>query len=126
MITIEQKGDFSKLTSYFQKLKHVFKVSDLDKYGKAGVEALMLATPKDTGKTATSWSYEVVINDDSASIIFNNSNMTRMNIPVAILIQYGHGTRNGGYVQGIDYINPALRPVFQQMADEIWEEAKET
>lgn len=124
MITIEQKGDFSKLTSSLQQLKSIFKVSDLDKYGQAGVEALSLATPKDTGKTAASWSYTVEINDNSASITFNNSNMTKMNVPVAILIQYGHGTRNGGYVQGIDYINPALRPVFQQMADDLWGEVK--
>lgn len=125
MITFEQKGDFSKLISGLEQLKSIFKKSDLDKYGQAGVEALMLATPKDTGKTAASWSYEIEINDDSASIIFNNSNMTRMNVPVAVLIQYGHGTANGGYVQGIDYINPALRPVFQQIADDMWREVKQ-
>lgn len=118
MIIIEQKGDFSRLSSFFEKALNLFKQGDLDKYGRAGVDALSLATPINTGLTASSWSYEIVRNKDQISIIFKNSNVTKDNVPVAILLQYGHGTGNGGYVKGIDYINPALRPVFQQIADD--------
>lgn len=122
MIIVTQKGDFRKLDGFFEKCKNVFKMGELDKYGRAGVKALSDATPVDTGKTASSWYYTIERDDNGVSIIFNNSNMTDIGVPVAILLQYGHGTRNGGYVQGIDYINPALRPVFQNMADEAWRE----
>ena len=122
MITIEQEGDFSKLDSYFEQLKGAFNNSSLDKYGRAGVAALALATPYDTGKTAQSWSYEVQRGKNTLSLIFKNSNLTENGTPVAILIQYGHATRDGGFVEGIDYINPALRPLMQQIADDLWEE----
>ena len=122
MITIRQKGDFSKLTSFLERAKEVVKLSDLDKYGREGVAALSSATPKDTGKTADSWTYDIVHRENSVSIEFSNSNLTDNKVPIAILLQYGHATRNGGYVNGIDYINPALRPVFERMADEAWRE----
>lgn len=123
MITIRQEGDFSKLTNFFERCKGWINLSNLDKYGRQGVEALASATPKDSGATATSWSYEIVRRGTkSASIIFHNSNLTPHGTPVAILIQYGHATRNGSWVEGIDYINPALRPVFENMANEIWRE----
>jgi len=122
MITIHQKGNFEKLDSFFERCLELFKMGELDKYGERGVKALADATPKDTGLTADSWSYEIVRTENYTSIIFNNSNLTKMGVPVAILLQTGHGTGNGGYVQGIDYINPALKPVFQQMADEAWRE----
>ena len=97
----------------------------LDKYGKAGVEALEKATPKDTGTTAKSWRYVIVKEEGRYRIEFHNDNISDW-ANVAILIQYGHGTRNGGYVEGIDYINPALAPVFNDLASQAWEEVKRT
>jgi hypothetical protein len=127
MITISQKGDFSNLSSFLERAKAALRISCLDKYGRLGVDALSAATPVDTGKTADSWSYEIVRSDDneSVSLVFNNSNMTSIGTPVAILLQYGHGTGGGGYVKGIDYINPALKPIFQQIADEAWREVSQ-
>ena len=122
MITIRQKGDFSKLDNFFERCKEVIKMSELDKYGRAGVKALASATPRDSGKTAESWRYDIVRKDNSISINFSNSNVTDQGVPIAILLQMGHGTGNGGYVKGIDYINPALRPIFREMADEAWRE----
>lgn len=121
MIAFKQKGDFSKTRRYLERVKEKIKLGMLDKYGKQGVQALAEATPRDTGKTATSWSYEIQRNRDSVAVIFKNSN--RVNgIPIAIILQYGHATKGGGYVQGCDYINPALRPIFDSMAREAWEE----
>lgn len=125
MITISQKGDFSNLSNFFERAKAALKISCLDKYGKLGVDALSAATPVDTGKTAASWSYEIVREENSVSLIFNNSNLTKDGTPVAILLQYGHATGNGGHVKGIDYINPALRPIFQEIADQAWREVSQ-
>lgn len=123
MITIRQEGDFSKLTNYFERCKGWLKISNLDEYGRRGVEALSSATPRDSGETASSWFYTIERRGNtSASIIFHNSNVTSQGTPVAILIQYGHATKNGAWVEGKDYINPALRPVFDNMANEIWRE----
>ena len=116
MITFRQKGDFSKLTRYLEKVKSVVKLSDLDKYGKEGVAALASATPVDTGLTASSWSYEIKHGNGTVSISFKNSNIQN-GVPIAIILQYGHGTRNGGWVQGRDYINPAIQPIFEQIAE---------
>lgn len=125
MITIRQEGDFSKLSSFFEKLKEVVKFGILDKYGRAGVEALSSATPiGETGETANSWYYKISRTETSVSIIFCNSNVTSNGTPIAILLQYGHGTRNGGYVEGVDYINPAIIPIFEEIADEAWREVK--
>jgi hypothetical protein len=121
MITFRQKGDFSKLTNFLEKAKEVVKLGDLDRYGREGVEALASATPKRSGLTASSWYYEIEHEKDSVSITFKNSN-TNNGVPIAIILQYGHGTRNGGWVEGRDYINPAIRPVFDKIADEAWEE----
>lgn len=121
MITFRQKGDFSKLTKYLEKSKNSVKPGLLDKYGRAGVAALSSATPTETGKTASSWSYEIVKSDGSISIVFSNSNISK-GIPIAIILQYGHGTGTGGYVQGRDYINPACKPVFDKLAAEAWKE----
>ena len=123
MITFRQKGDFSKLTRYLEKVKSVVKLSDLDKYGKEGVAALASATPVDTGLTASSWSYEIKHQNGRVSITFKNSNIQN-GVPIAIILQYGHGTRNGGWVQGRDYINPAIQPIFDQIANDAWEEVK--
>lgn len=121
MITFRQKGDFSKLTSFLEKAKEAVKLGDLDKYGREGVAALSSATPVRTGLTANSWYYEIEHQNGSVSITFNNSNVNK-GVPIAIILQYGHGTRNGGWVQGRDYINPAIQPVFDRIAKEAWEE----
>lgn len=121
MITFRQKGDFSKLTRYLERVKEVVKLGDLDKYGRAGVAALASATPIDTGLTASSWYYEISNKNGSAMISFHNSNIQN-GVPIAIILQYGHGTRNGGWVEGRDYINPAIRPIFDRIADDAWKE----
>ena len=121
MITVRQKGEFSKLTSYLMKNKNGYTASDLDKFGLEGVAALASATPVDTGLTSKSWYYEIERTSGSVKITFCNSNIHK-GIPIAIILQYGHGTRNGGYVQGRDYINPALRPIFDKIAEKAWKE----
>ena len=121
MITFRQKGDFSKLTSFLERAKEAIKLGDLDKYGREGVAALSSATPVRTGLTANSWYYEIEHQNGSVSITFNNSNVNK-GVPIAIILQYGHGARNGGWVQGRDYINPAIQPVFDRIAKEAWEE----
>lgn len=121
MISISQKGDFSKLTGFLERMKNVIKIGDLDKYGREGVAALSAATPKESGLTANSWYYEIERSKDSVSISFHNSNVNK-GVPIAIILQYGHGTRNGGYVEGINYINPAIQPLFNKIAEDAWEE----
>ena len=121
MITFRHKGDFSKLTSFLEKAKNGIHVGILDKYGRAGVAALASATPTDTGETANSWSYEIIHKNGSATIAFNNSNIQN-GVPIAIILQYGHGTGTGGWVEGRDYINPAIQPIFDNLANEAWRE----
>lgn len=121
MISVRQKGDFSKLTQYLVKVKKGVKLSDLDKYGAAGVAALSSATPVDSGVTAASWSYEITRTKDEIVIAFNNSNIQN-GVPIAIILQYGHGTGTGGWVQGRDYINPAVQSLFDEIADKAWRE----
>lgn len=121
MIQFKQKGDFKKLTSWMEKTKNSVNKSILDKYGKLGVEALKSATPVDSGTTASSWYYRVEIHSGLATLSFLNSN-TNKGVPIAIILQYGHGTGTGGWVEGRDYINPALRPIFDQIAEEAWKE----
>lgn len=121
-ISIKQKGNFEKTYKFFKNsIKEIKDTINLEKYGMMGVKALRDATPKDSGETASHWSYKIVKNDDSIRIQFFNSNVVD-GIPVAILLQYGHGTRNGGYVEGYDFINPALRPIFDRMAEDAWKE----
>ena len=120
-LTVRQKGDFAKLTRYLIKAKKAINLSDLDRYGKEGVAALSSATPVDTGLTARSWYYEIEKTETSVSISFYNSNIQN-GIPIAIILQYGHGTRNGGWVQGRDYINPAIQPIFDNIAERAWKE----
>ena len=121
MISFRQKGDFSKLNGYLERVKEAAKLGILDKYGQQGVAALSSATPKDTGKTASSWYYTIKRGKDTVSIVFNNSNIQN-GIHIAIILQYGHGTGTGGWVEGRDYINPAIQPVFDQIAESAWEE----
>lgn len=115
------RGDFSATMKFLAKVKDLEILDHLDEYGKKGVEALSLATPVDSGKTAASWGYEVRGYLGGYSIIWTNSNVNKGE-NIAVLIQYGHGTRNGGYVVGRDYINPALRPIFDEIAESAWKE----
>lgn len=124
MITFRQKGDFSKATRYLERLKEAVRIGDLDKYGRAGVAALASATPVDSGKTAESWYYEIKNQNGRASITFLNSNIND-GVPIAIILQYGHGTGTGGWVEGRDYINPAIRPIFDEIANNAWREVKQ-
>ncbi len=121
MITFRQKGDFSKLTRFLERMKEGIHLGDLDKYGRAGVAALASATPVDTGLTAASWSYRIENSSDTIRISFYNSNIHN-GVPIAIILQLGHGTGTGGWVQGTDYINPAIKPIFEQIADYAWKE----
>ena len=121
MISFRQKGDFSKLTRYFERLKETVKLGELDKYGREGVAALESATPIDTGETAKSWYYKLTNANGSATISFYNSNIQN-GCPIAIILQYGHGTKNGGWVEGRDYINPAIQPIFDEIANNAWRE----
>lgn len=121
MIKFRQKGDFSKLTRYLERAKNAVHLGVLDKYGQEGVAALASATPVDSGVTANSWYYEIVHERGSAKIIFCNSHVNK-GVPIAIILQYGHGTGTGGWVQGRDYINPAIQPVFDKIANEAWRE----
>lgn len=123
MISFSQKGDFSKLTSFLEKIKEITRMGSLDKFGRQGVEALSAATPIDTGLTSASWEYKIENRKGSTSIIFYNNNIQN-GVPIAILLQYGHATRNGGWVQGRDYINPAIQPIFDRIAEEAWREVK--
>ena len=121
MITFRHKGDFSKFTRYLERAKEVAKMGILDRYGREGVAALASATPVETGKTAASWYYEVENKDGRATISFFNSN-TQNGVPIAIILQYGHGTGTGGWVEGRDYINPAIRPIFDKIVESAWRE----
>lgn len=121
MISFRQKGDFSKTLKYLDRIRDPIKMGILDKYGREGVKALSSATPVDSGVTANSWYYKIEKDNKSAKVVFYNSHINK-GVPIAIIIQYGHGTGTGGWVQGRDYINPAIRPIFDKMANEIWRE----
>ena len=121
MITFRQKGDLSKVTQYLEKVKGVVNKSTFDKYGRQGVAALSSATPVDSGLTASSWYYKVNHQNGLISINFYNSNIND-GVNIAIILQYGHGTRNGGWVEGRDYINPAIQPIFDELAEKAWKE----
>lgn len=121
MISFKQKGDFSNLTRFLEKAKNSIRIGDLDRYGREGVAALASATPMDSGVTASSWYYKIENMNGSATISFHNSNIQN-GVPIAIILQYGHGTRNGGWVQGRDYINPAIQPIFDKIVNQAWRE----
>ena len=121
MIRFRQKGDFSKTTNFLKRARDKVYLEDLDKYGRQGVAALASATPIDSGKTASSWYYKIENTKESAKITFYNSNVQN-GVSIAIILQYGHGTRNGGWVEGRDYINPAVRPIFDKIVDDAWRE----
>lgn len=121
MIGFRQKGDFSKTSRYLANVKRAIRLDTLSAYAQEGVEALAAATPKDTGVTAASWSYEIIQETGSVSIVFRNSNIQN-GVPIAIILQYGHATRNGGWVEGRDYINPAIQPIFDKLVKKAWGE----
>lgn len=122
VISFRQKGDFKKFEKYLKDVREAAKVKNvLDKYGRAGVQALSSATPVETGLAASSWYYEIQISNTSATITFLNSDVEN-GFPVAIMLQYGHGTGTGGWVEGRDYINPAIQPIFDDLADAAWKE----
>lgn len=121
MISFRHKGDFSKLTSYFERVKEAIKLGCLNKYGREGVAALASATPVESGATAAAWDYKIEQSSNSAIISFHNTNINK-GVPIAIILQYGHGTGTGGWVGGRDYINPAIQPIFDRIADEAWKE----
>lgn len=121
MISFRHKGDFSKTFRYLDGARRVSRFKLLDKYGAEGVSALASATPVDSGLTAQSWYYEIERSADSATISFHNSNIQN-GVPIAIILQYGHGTGTGGWVEGRDYINPAIQPIFDKIANDAWKE----
>lgn len=121
MVKFKEKGSFNNLEKYFSRMADPKYLHVLERYGQDGVNALASATPTDSGETANSWTYEIQQVKGGAKIIWKNSNVIN-GVPVAILIQYGHATKNGGYVAGRDFINPAIRPVFDKIANEVWKE----
>ena len=121
MISVKHKGDFSKTLRYLGKVSKAIKDIDLDRFGKAGVAALASATPIESGLTANSWTYEITRGSGSITIAFMNTNINK-DVPIAIILQYGHGTGTGGWVEGRDYINPAIQPIFDKIAENAWRE----
>ena len=121
MISFRHKGDFSKTRRFLSNAKEAPPRNIFDKYGSEGVAALASATPIDSGETASSWSYEIERSAGSVVIRFNNSHINK-GVPIAIILQYGHGTGTGGWVEGRDYINPAVQPVFDRLVSEAWRE----
>lgn len=120
-IVFRDKGGFENTEKLLTSHKRMFKLDDLEHYGRAGVEALRTNTPKDSGITASSWSYRIVRKNGSVVIEFYNTSMTE-GVPIAILLQYGHATRSGGFVQGVDFINPSIKPIFEELANKAWKE----
>lgn len=121
MISFKHRGNFNKTEKFLTSASKAEYMRILDKYGKEGVNALMAATPVESGETARAWDYRIRIFRSSFYIEWTNSNIID-GVPIAVILQYGHATRNGGYVQGRDYINPALKPIFDKIADEVWRE----
>ena len=121
MIKFTSKGDWSKTDRFLERCKNMFKLGELDKYGHEGVQVLKAATPKDSGNTAASWYYRISSNSRGLAIEWLNSSQNE-GIPIVILLQYGHGLHQGGYVDGIDFINPALKPVFERISEDAWRE----
>lgn len=120
MIQFKQKGDFEKLDNFFKKATNVINMQTIKQYCDEGIKRLEKATPKDTGVTSKSWSYDIKNQNGLITISFLNSNINK-GVPIAVILQFGHATKNGGWVEGIDYINPAIRPIFEKIADDSWD-----
>jgi len=118
-MSFETSGSFKNTENFLQRMLKREMFNNLEKYGKEGVDALASATPVDSGLTAGSWKYEIIKTNKTYTIRWINTNLVD-GVPVAILLQYGHGTGNGGYIQGRDYINPALKPIFDKIANNVW------
>lgn len=123
VIIFKQKGDWKKSRKFLKRCSELDLDAILDQYGREGVEALAKATPKATGKTAASWSYGVTKGKDRITITWRNANIVD-GVHIAVILQYGHATRNGGYVEGVDYINPAMRSIFERIAARAWGEVR--
>ena len=119
MLYVTSQGDFSKTQKFLAKLARPNIIERLKAYGSMGVDALSAATPKDSGKTAGSWGYEVKQSGKTYSIVWINTNVVQ-GVPIAVILQYGHGTGTGGYVKGFDYINPAIQPIMNRIAEDVW------
>ena len=122
VVTIKTKGSFKNFLSFSDKMLKRDYVKVLDRYAKSGLEALKANTPVDTGKTRDSWYYEIIQDKQGIKIVWKNSNVTSYGTPIVLFIQYGHYTKSGTFIQGIDFINPALKPIFSKIADSIWME----
>lgn len=122
MISLTSKGGFRKTEKFMKNARTKKLMSILKQYGEEGVAALMVATPLDTGRTASSWRYEIKVENNCIRLVFHNDNIQN-GVPIAIILQYGHGTGTGGWVEGRDYINPAIQPVFDKIAKSAWKEA---
>lgn len=123
VVMFRQKGSFKRTSDFLKRASSLNLNAILNQYGQEGVEALRAATPMDTGTTANSWNYSIHKGTGSITITWSNSNIVD-GVPIAVILQYGHGTRNGGYVHGTDYINPAMKPIFDKIAQRAWEEVK--
>ena len=121
VITFRHKGDLKKTRKFLEHAAKINFESIMAKYGSEGVKALEDATPKDTGYTAGSWTYKVENNGDVIRLSWYNTHENQ-GVNIAVILQYGHGTRNGGWVEGRDFINPAVKPVFDKIAEEAWKE----
>lgn len=121
MIKVRHKGDFTKTTNFFKEIKKPINIKTLEKYGKEGVSALASATPIESGLTANSWYYEIEQTNGTIKINFSNSNIQN-GVPIAIILQFGHGTGTGGWVEGKDYINPTIQPIFDKITNDAWKE----
>lgn len=122
MIRVKHRGDLKKTLKFLQHVSKSTYMNILKKYGEEGVRALAAATPVDSGETASSWGYEVTQSEKGFKITWNNSHLGNGSFPIALMLQYGHGTGTGGWIEGRDYINPAIRPIFDKMADDVWKE----
>ncbi|MBP3574030.1 MAG: HK97 gp10 family phage protein [Prevotella sp.] len=121
LIRITSKGDFNRTFKFLKKMQTFEAKQILERYAQMGVSALASATPVDSGQTASCWGYEIEVSGEDATIYWTNTNQNK-GVYIAVILQYGHGTGTGGYVQGRDYINPAIRPVFDKIAEEAWRE----
>lgn len=123
IISFSKHGDFKNTEGFFKSIKEKVYLNKLECFAKKGLEALQNATPVDTGLTRDSWGYEILDGENFSSITWTNSNVVD-GVPIAIILQYGHATGTGGYVQGRDYINPTIQPIFDEMVETIWKEVK--